>query len=287
MSRHGKRFARPRPALFPTLFPARDRVSFAQLRHVARRSDRSHRCHRHHRGGDPLGESRGGERPLPGPGAARAGRAGAADRGAARHRERDRRLACARSPPRYDHVFTSGGVGPTHDDVTLPAVAAAFDMRLQRHPELELLIRRALGAEMHERDLRMADIPEGARLMYGDPPDPGAGRWWPCTTSSSCPGVPQIFRRKFDGLRSLLRAGPIYTARALLPRGRGAHRRRAGRGGGGVSRRHGRAPTRPGCARPQGEDHPRRPGPGHGRPRAGPPARAAGSGRGAYRLKSR
>src|SRR4051812_42167728 len=42
---------------------------------------------------------------------------------------------------RYDHVFTSGGIGPTHDDVTLPAVAAAFSMPLRRRPELEGLIR--------------------------------------------------------------------------------------------------------------------------------------------------
>jgi molybdenum cofactor synthesis domain-containing protein len=118
---------------------------------------------------------------------------------------------------RFDHVFTSGGVGPTHDDVTLPAVAAAFQMPLMRHPDLELLIRRALGADMHDRELRMADIPEGARLIYGDPPDPTR---WPVVTVQNVfilPGVPQIFRRKFDGLRSLLRAGPIFT-RALYSR---------------------------------------------------------------------
>jgi molybdenum cofactor synthesis domain-containing protein len=123
--------------------------------------------------------------------------------------------------PRFDHVFTSGGVGPTHDDVTLPAVAAAFGMRLQRHPDLENLVRRALGPEMHERDLRMADIPEGAELMYGDPPD--AGRW-PVVTVHNVfilPGVPQIFRRKFDGLRSRLRAGPIFSREVYSREGEG------------------------------------------------------------------
>ena len=38
---------------------------------------------------------------------------------------------------RFDHVFTSGGVGPTHDDVTLAGVARAFDVPLVRHPNLE------------------------------------------------------------------------------------------------------------------------------------------------------
>src|SRR5262247_2049671 len=43
--------------------------------------------------------------------------------------------------PRFDHVFTSGGVGPTHDDVTLEAVGRAFGMPLVRHPDLETLLR--------------------------------------------------------------------------------------------------------------------------------------------------
>lgn len=118
---------------------------------------------------------------------------------------------------RFDHVFTSGGVGPTHDDVTLPAVAAAFGMTIRRRPELEAIIRGTMGREMHERDLRMADIPDGARLIYGDPPDPMR---WPVVAVGNVyvlPGVPSIFRRKFEILRPLLCAGPIY-GRFLLSR---------------------------------------------------------------------
>jgi molybdenum cofactor synthesis domain-containing protein len=119
--------------------------------------------------------------------------------------------------PRYDHIFTSGGVGPTHDDVTLPSVAAAFGMRTARHPELAALISRTLGPAFHERDLRMADIPEGSRLIYGDPPDEGR---WPVVAVGNVyvlPGVPIIFRRKFETLRELLRDRPIFT-RALFSR---------------------------------------------------------------------
>lgn len=115
---------------------------------------------------------------------------------------------------RHDHVFTSGGVGPTHDDVTLPAVAAAFGMRLERRAELEPLIRGGLGAEFHERDLRMADVPDGARLVYGE------GNTWPVVAVRNVfvlPGVPVIFRRKFEALRGLLRAGPIFS-RAVYSR---------------------------------------------------------------------
>jgi molybdenum cofactor synthesis domain-containing protein len=123
---------------------------------------------------------------------------------------------------RFDHVFTSGGVGPTHDDVTLPAVAQAFAMGLERRPELEAIIRRAMGSELHERDLRMAEIPSGARLIYGEPHDP----WrWPVVVVANVfilPGVPAIFRRKFEILRPLLRAGPIFGRYVLSRDGEGA-----------------------------------------------------------------
>src|ERR1700759_1388384 len=64
---------------------------------------------------------------------------------------------------RHDLVFTSGGVGPTHDDVTFAAVGAAFDMSLARNAELEALLRAGIGPRLHQRDLRMADVPAGAR----------------------------------------------------------------------------------------------------------------------------
>src|SRR5205814_1968630 len=53
---------------------------------------------------------------------------------------------------RFDHVFTSGGIGPTHDDLTMPAVAVAFGAKLERRPELEALIRGAMALGLTERD---------------------------------------------------------------------------------------------------------------------------------------
>jgi molybdenum cofactor synthesis domain-containing protein len=110
---------------------------------------------------------------------------------------------------RFDLVFSSGGVGPTHDDVTLPAMAAAFGMSMMRNLELEALL--------HERDLRMADIPDGARLEYGPR---GPGSTWPVVVVRNIwvlPGVPEIFRRKFESVRELFRTAPIF-ARALYSR---------------------------------------------------------------------
>ena len=130
---------------------------------------------------------------------------------------------------RFDLVFSSGGVGPTHDDVTLPAMAAAFGMSMVRSAELEGLLRASFGARLHERDLRMADIPDGARLEYGPNGNPGRvptpsargpGSTWPVVVVRNIwvlPGVPEIFRRKFETVRELFRTAPIF-ARALYSR---------------------------------------------------------------------
>jgi molybdenum cofactor synthesis domain-containing protein len=118
---------------------------------------------------------------------------------------------------RFDHLFTSGGVGPTHDDVTLEAVAAAFGMPVVRNAQLERLLRDGYGERLHERDLRMADLPAGARLESG-PGSPGAS--WPVVVVRNVwilPGVPSIFRRKFEAVRELFRAAPIH-GRALYSR---------------------------------------------------------------------
>jgi molybdenum cofactor synthesis domain-containing protein len=125
---------------------------------------------------------------------------------------------------RHGSVFTSGGIGPTHDDLTLAAIATAFDMPLHRHPDLAERIRAAglAAGAFHERDLRMADVPEGARLLHGDPPDPAR---WPVIAVRNVfvlPGVPSIFRRKFDSIRGLFRAGPIYSHAVYSREGEGA-----------------------------------------------------------------
>jgi molybdenum cofactor synthesis domain-containing protein len=123
---------------------------------------------------------------------------------------------------RFELVFTSGGVGPTHDDVTLPAVAAAFGMTVARNPELEGLLRAGAGPGLHERDLRMADIPSGARLEYGPR---GPGTTWPVVVVRNVwilPGVPSIFRRKFETVRELFRAPPIHARAVYSREGEGA-----------------------------------------------------------------
>jgi len=116
--------------------------------------------------------------------------------------------ACAE---RFDHVITSGGVGPTHDDLTMEGIAGAFGVPVVRHPELERLLRGCYGDRLEERNLRMADVPEGATLVGADHPS------WPVTRFHNVwilPGVPVVFRRKFDSIREHFRARPFHVRRA-------------------------------------------------------------------------
>ena len=66
----------------------------------------------------------------------------------------------------FDHVFTTGGIGPTHDDITAACIARAFDTELVRHPEIaERIMRREVPPEVMESRLLMARVPKGASLI--------------------------------------------------------------------------------------------------------------------------
>jgi molybdenum cofactor synthesis domain-containing protein len=70
---------------------------------------------------------------------------------------------------KYDVVFTTGGIGPTHDDITSECIAKAFGVPLLRHPEATELIRNHRpDIPLTESRLRMANIPEGASLVYNE-----------------------------------------------------------------------------------------------------------------------
>src|SRR5271157_1974735 len=74
---------------------------------------------------------------------------------------------------RFDVVLTSGGVGPTHDDVTIEGVARAFGRKVISDPELIRLINEHWVGRLNSAGLKMAEVPDGATLTYaGD-------RWFP------------------------------------------------------------------------------------------------------------
>ncbi|MGE0545470.1 MAG: competence/damage-inducible protein A [Kofleriaceae bacterium] len=114
---------------------------------------------------------------------------------------------------RYDLVFTSGGVGPTHDDLTMEGIARGFGTRVVRHPELEQRVRAYWGEKLAEPNLRLADIPEGSELAYG------RDEIWPVVTYKNVyilPGVPALFRRKFVDIRDRFRSEPVTVARVYV-----------------------------------------------------------------------
>jgi molybdenum cofactor synthesis domain-containing protein len=102
----------------------------------------------------------------------------------------------------FDAVITSGGVGPTHDDRTVEAVAQAFDVGVVRSPDVAAMIRAYWGKRFSEAALRMADMPDGSRLLYT------ADGLLPLVVFRNIyllPGVPRLFAAKMGALRAELK----------------------------------------------------------------------------------
>jgi molybdenum cofactor synthesis domain-containing protein len=113
----------------------------------------------------------------------------------------------------HDVVFTSGGVGPTHDDVTLDAVARAFDVPTTTSPEMESLLRAHYGDGTTEAHLRMAIIPTGAELIKS------SDVRWPTVVMRNVwilPGVPEAFRMKLALIRERVRGVEPFVSRAVF-----------------------------------------------------------------------
>ncbi len=108
----------------------------------------------------------------------------------------------------FDVVFTSGGIGPTHDDITIEGVARALQQKVIRHPVLEEKLRKYLnGRPANDAYLKMADTPEGAELIAD-----GKIRF-PTIKAENIyilPGIPEIFRQKFLALKSRFAADPYH-----------------------------------------------------------------------------
>jgi molybdenum cofactor synthesis domain-containing protein len=112
----------------------------------------------------------------------------------------------------HDTLFTSGGVGPTHDDVTIAAVARAFGVDMVRSPEIEAMLRGYYGDRITEGHLAMAKVPAGARLSRGK------GAVWPAIIKENVwvlPGVPQIFAMKMALVTEELSTGRGWVSLAV------------------------------------------------------------------------
>ena len=113
---------------------------------------------------------------------------------------------------RADWVITSGGVGPTHDDLTIPAVARALGVGLRRDDRMaralrEMHARHHPGSGFPEVALRMADLPEGTEL-HGDPEFPTLV----VSRVVLLPGVPSFLRHQFEAVVHLFDGAAYHLA---------------------------------------------------------------------------
>ena len=113
----------------------------------------------------------------------------------------------------FDFVFTSGGVGPTHDDVTMEGVARALGVAVFRDPRLVRLLEGFHKGRLNEARLKMAEVPEGAVLVAGQ------DLAFPAVVARNVhilPGVPEIFRQKFEALKERLREAPFHLCSVFV-----------------------------------------------------------------------
>lgn len=119
---------------------------------------------------------------------------------------------------RFDFVFTSGGVGPTHDDVTIEGIAHGFGLSVVRHPDIERRIRDRLGGDVNEARLRMANVPEGATLLATDAL---FAQIVNIRNVYIFPGIPSILQERFHAIKERFRDAPFYLKNVYVRYGEG------------------------------------------------------------------
>jgi molybdenum cofactor synthesis domain-containing protein len=115
----------------------------------------------------------------------------------------------------YDFVFTSGGIGPTHDDLTMDAIALAFDRKLELNQSMIERMERAQGSPPNESQRKMAMIPAGSQVIdAGD-------LWFPVVIVENVhifPGIPKLLQQKFRSIRERFRGIPFQLRRIYVTR---------------------------------------------------------------------
>ncbi len=115
----------------------------------------------------------------------------------------------------FDQVFTSGGIGPTHDDITADCIAAAFNVSIDVREDARAILEAAYkrnGVELNEARLRMARIPDGATLI-DNPVSSAPG--FTLENVHVMAGVPAIFEAMVASTLPKLTGGTPLTSRTL------------------------------------------------------------------------
>jgi len=116
---------------------------------------------------------------------------------------------------RYTYVFTTGGIGPTHDDITSDCIAKAFGVGISHHPEAVRILEaffREVGREPNEARMRMARIPEGATLIL-NPVSKAPG--FRIGNVHVMAGVPKVMHAMMDEIAPTLTKGSLVLSRTI------------------------------------------------------------------------
>lgn len=114
---------------------------------------------------------------------------------------------------RFDYVFTTGGIGPTHDDITSACIAKAFGRKLIRHPDAEkLLLAHYKPEDVTEARMKMADVPEGS-ILLDNPVSRAPG--FQVDNVFVLPGVPRIMQAMFDLFKHRLTGGAEMLSKSI------------------------------------------------------------------------
>ncbi len=119
---------------------------------------------------------------------------------------------------RYDYVVTTGGIGPTHDDITADCVAEAFGVALYEHPEIIEMMTARWKGDINAARRRMARVPEGGTLVRNPvqgPPGFQIGNVFVLA------GVPMIMRGMMEDVGPRMRPGAVVISRTVRVEGTG------------------------------------------------------------------
>ena len=114
---------------------------------------------------------------------------------------------------RFDFVFTSGGIGPTHDDVTIAGIAKAFNVKLILNDSIKRFLHKRYGKNLTPEQLKMAEVPEGAGLIKDETIA------FPLLIFKNIyilPGIPIFLEKKFLIIEKLFHEQPILLKKVFV-----------------------------------------------------------------------
>jgi molybdenum cofactor synthesis domain-containing protein len=113
----------------------------------------------------------------------------------------------------YDYVFTSGGVGPTHDDVTMEGIAKGFGLGTDTNQRLSDVVGRLCSGDVTDAAMKMAIVPEGAELIEVE----GVG--FPLVVIRNVyvfPGIPEFLVKRFEAIKERFRSTPFMVSKLYV-----------------------------------------------------------------------